>query len=209
MGRHPIIHMQCGPSRFKLSVRSMTTARPFDHEVIPRLTEFCLPPEHIDTTIQELYAAFANDNVRNELIVADLVRAIENGLAPLLRTGRTDHLKYFETALAGKVDIVFVLRGGMGKKQRRSVTEAIAAVPEARQESSWQPGATLERALTMRAWTRCSWHCRFLARARCTMAGASIDCTTRSALSGSTTMSIPNVGSNACTTTERSRCHWL
>jgi hypothetical protein len=54
-------------------------------------------------------------------------------------------LKYFETALAGKVDNVFVLRGGMGKKQRRSVTEAIAAVPKARQKSSWQPGATLER----------------------------------------------------------------
>src|SRR5271165_3682246 len=51
-----------------------------------------------------------------------------NSSLPL--TGRTDHLKYFETTLAGKVDNVFVLRGGMGKKQRRSVAEAIAAVPE-------------------------------------------------------------------------------
>jgi len=77
-----------------------------------------------------LYAALANDNVRNELIVADLVSAVEDGRAPLLLTGRTDHLKYLEAALAGKVDNVFVLRGGMGKKQRQSVTEAIAAVPE-------------------------------------------------------------------------------
>jgi len=108
----------------------MTAATPFDHEVISRLTEFCLPSEQIDTTIQELYAALANDTARNELIVADLVRAVEDGRSPLLLTGRTDHLKYFETTLAGKVDNVFVLRGGMGKRQRRSVAEAIAAVPE-------------------------------------------------------------------------------
>jgi len=39
-------------------------------------------------------------------------------------------LKYFEMALSGKVSNVFVLRGGMGKKQRRTIAEAIAAVPE-------------------------------------------------------------------------------
>jgi superfamily II DNA or RNA helicase len=129
-GHHPIVYMQCGPSRFKLNARSMTAATPFDHEVIPRLTEFCLPVGQLDTTIQDLYAALANDNVRNELIVSDLVRAVEDGRSPLLLTGRTDHLKYFEAALAGKVDHVFVLRGGMGKKQRRSVSDAIAAVPD-------------------------------------------------------------------------------
>jgi len=129
-GHHPIIYMQCGPSRFRVSALSMTAATPFDHEVVSRLTEFCLPPAQTDTTIQELYAALANDSARNELIVADLVRAVEDGRSPLLLTGRTDHLKYFETALAGKVDNVFVLRGGMGKKQRRSVSEAITAVQE-------------------------------------------------------------------------------
>jgi superfamily II DNA or RNA helicase len=155
-GHHPIIYMQCGPSRFKLSARAMTAATPFDHEVISRLTEFCLPSEQIDTTIQELYAALANDSARNELIVADLVRAVEDGRSPLLLTGRTDHLKYFETTLAGKVDNVFVLRGGMGKRQRRSVAEAIAAVPEDAPRVILATGSYIERALTMRAWTRCS-----------------------------------------------------
>jgi len=129
-GHHPIIHMQCGPIRYKLSARAMTATTPFEHEVIPRLTEFCVPPERIDTTIQELYAALAKDDIRNELIVADLVRAVGEGRSPLLLTGRTDHLKYFETALSGQVSNVFVLKGGMGKKQRRSIAEALAAVPE-------------------------------------------------------------------------------
>ena len=44
-GHHPIIYMQCSPIRFKLSARSMTAATPFEHEVVPRLTDFSLPPE--------------------------------------------------------------------------------------------------------------------------------------------------------------------
>src|SRR5712692_2636963 len=70
-GHHPIIYMQCGPIRYKLSARSMTASSPFEHEVIPRLTEFCVPPEQADTTIQELYAGLVDDTARNELIVGD------------------------------------------------------------------------------------------------------------------------------------------
>jgi superfamily II DNA or RNA helicase len=129
-GHHPIIYMQCGPIRYKLSARAMTASSPFEHEVIPRLTEFCSPPEQADTTIQELYAALVNDNTRNELIVSDLMRVVQDGCSPLVLTARTEHLAYFETALAGKVENVFVLKGGMGKKQRRLIAEAIATVPE-------------------------------------------------------------------------------
>jgi superfamily II DNA or RNA helicase len=129
-GHHPIIYMQCGPIRYKLSARSMTASSPFEHEVIPRLTEFCVPPEQADTTIQELYAGLVDDNARNELIVGDLLHAVEAGCSPLLLTARTEHLKFFETALDGRVENVFVLKGGMGKKQRRSIADALAAVPE-------------------------------------------------------------------------------
>jgi superfamily II DNA or RNA helicase len=129
-GHHPIIYMQCGPIRYKLSARSMTASSPFEHEVIPRLTDFCVPPEQADTTIQELYAGLVDDTARNELIVGDLLRAVQDGCSPLLLTARTEHLKYFKTALDGRVENVFVLKGGMGKKQRLSIAEAIAAVPE-------------------------------------------------------------------------------
>ncbi len=129
-GHHPIIYMQSGPIRFKLSARSMTSATPFEHEVVPRLTDFSWPPEQTDMTIQEVYAALVDDRVRNDLILPDLVQAAADGRSPLLLTGRTDHLKYFEAELAGKVNNVFMLKGGMGQKQRRSIAEAIAAVPE-------------------------------------------------------------------------------
>src|SRR5260370_22967780 len=64
------------------------------------------------------------------MVITDFVGGTRDGRSPLLLTGRTEHLKYFETELAGKMNNVFTLKGGMGKKQRRSIAEAIAAVPE-------------------------------------------------------------------------------
>jgi superfamily II DNA or RNA helicase len=71
-----------------------------------------------------------NDVPRNEMIANDIVRAVESGRCPLLLTGRTEHLQYFAAKLAGVAKHVFVLKGGMGKKQRRETAAALAAVPE-------------------------------------------------------------------------------
>jgi superfamily II DNA or RNA helicase len=129
-GHHPIIYMQCGPARFSMSARAMTETTPFEHRVIPRHTEFRMPPELTDFTIQDIYAALVDDGLRNEMIAADVVRALELGRSPLLLTGRTEHLKYFATKLAAVAKHVFVLKGGMGKKQRRSTAAGLASVPE-------------------------------------------------------------------------------
>ena len=64
------------------------------------------------------------------MIANDIVRAVESGRCPLLLTGRTEHLQYFAAKLAGVAKHVFVLKGGMGKKQRRETAAALAAVPE-------------------------------------------------------------------------------
>src|SRR5260370_9676554 len=119
----------------------------FEHEVIPRLTDFCLPSEQIDTAIQEVYAALFDDRARNEMIVADLLRAVRDRRSPLLLTGRTNHLKDFETALSGKVSNVFVLKGGMGKRQRRTIADAIAAFPEGQPQVILATGQYIGRGL--------------------------------------------------------------
>ena len=45
-------------------------------------------------------------------------------------TGRTDHISRLEAALAGKIRNIIVLKGGMGRKQRRVVNEILAGVPD-------------------------------------------------------------------------------
>jgi superfamily II DNA or RNA helicase len=132
-GHHPIIYMQCGPIRFNVSALKMAQATPFEHRVIPRFTEFRLTPELTDATIQDIYAAILDDHARNELIEGDLLRAVESGRSPLLLTGRTAHLKHFAAKIASSVKNVFVLKGGMGRKQRQATAQALSAVPEAEQ----------------------------------------------------------------------------
>jgi superfamily II DNA or RNA helicase len=140
-GHHPIIFMQCGPIRFNLSARTMTETTPFKHRVIPRITEFRMQSDLTDVTIQDTYAALIDDAERNEMIAADLVRSLESGRSPLLLTGRTEHLKFFAAKLEGVVKHAFVLKGGMGKKQRRAVADALASVPEGEPRASLATGS--------------------------------------------------------------------
>ncbi|MFP5205188.1 MAG: TOTE conflict system archaeo-eukaryotic primase domain-containing protein [Acidobacteriota bacterium] len=127
-GHHPIIYMQCGPVRFGMSAKAMTQSNPFEHKVIPRHTDFQMPISSGESTIQDIYATLSNDVSRNALIAGDIISAVESGRSPLLLTGRTEHLQYFATKLNGAVKHLFVLKGGMGKKQRRQIAEALAGV---------------------------------------------------------------------------------
>jgi superfamily II DNA or RNA helicase len=129
-GHHPIIFMQCGPIRFNLSARKAAESSTFEHRVIPRYTEFNFASTEGEATIQDLYAGLVTDAARNDLIAGDLIQALEAGRSPLLLTGRTDHLEQFAARLSAVTKNVFILRGGMGRKQRRTVLESLATVPE-------------------------------------------------------------------------------
>jgi superfamily II DNA or RNA helicase len=129
-GHQPIIFMQCGPIRYSLSARRAAEASAFAHAVIPRHTTFSIPDPAGETAIQDLYAAMVSDGERNEMIIRDVVEAIQCGRSPLLLSSRTDHLEYFASRLSASTPHVFVLRGGLGRKQRRAVMDAIAAVGE-------------------------------------------------------------------------------
>jgi len=129
-GHHPIILMQCGPIRFNLSNKKQAATSSIRHEVIPRFTEFAVPPEWTDIGIQDIYAALITDDQRNELIVSDILHAVEDGRVPLVLTERTDHVQLFVDKLSRRVPNVFVMKGGMGKKQRDALASQIKAVPE-------------------------------------------------------------------------------
>jgi superfamily II DNA or RNA helicase len=129
-GHHPIILMQCGPIRFNVSSKKQASASALQYEVTPRFTEFTVPPEWNDIGIQDIYTALVHDDQRSDLIVADVVGAIEEGRFPLLLTERTDHLQILLEKLTRRVPNIFVMKGGMGKKQRDALAFKIRAVPE-------------------------------------------------------------------------------
>jgi hypothetical protein len=157
-GHHPIILMQCGPIRFNVSSKKQAAASAFQYEVIPRLTEFTVPPEWNGIGIQDIYAALVNDERRTDLVVADVVGAIEDGRFPLLLTERTEHVQLLLERLVLRVPNVFVMKGGMGKKQRDALRRS-AQFRKTSNGSSSRPDVTLEKASTTPGWTRSFWLC--------------------------------------------------
>jgi superfamily II DNA or RNA helicase len=128
-GHHPIIIVQCGPIRYRVDAREQALARPFKHIVIPRPTNFRLPPSTEKPEMHELYAGLATNKARNDLIALDLIRAIKSGRSPVLLTERTSQVDDFAARLNGLVKHIVVLKGGMGAKQRRAVAKQMAAIP--------------------------------------------------------------------------------
>jgi superfamily II DNA or RNA helicase len=128
-GHHPIIHMQCGPIRFHLTAKKAAQASLLEHKVIPRFTDFALDQTENEITIQDLYTALIGNQHRNELIIRDLQCVLSAGRSPLVLTSRTEHLDSLAGQLHRSCSHVFIMRGGMGAKQRKKLTESIAAVP--------------------------------------------------------------------------------
>jgi superfamily II DNA or RNA helicase len=129
-GHQLIIFMQCGAIRYSMAARTMNEQNPFEHVVFPRSTSFAGDGLGGEPSIQDLYAGLVKDTGRNEQIVGDILAAVTDGRSPLLLTGRTEHLAYFASALAGKVQHILVLQGGMGAKQRKAAWRQLAAIPE-------------------------------------------------------------------------------
>jgi superfamily II DNA or RNA helicase len=128
-GHQPILIMQCGPIRYKGQAKKSVQNDPFEHVVLPRLTEFNLPPNK-DLTIQEIYNAMLFDQARNDLIFDDLLTALEAGRSPLLLTERTEHLELLAGKLKNFARNMIILKGGMGKKQRTAINDQLKAIPD-------------------------------------------------------------------------------
>jgi superfamily II DNA or RNA helicase len=128
-GHQPIIYMQCGPIRFHLSAKKAAESSPLEHKVFPRITDFGWSRPENETAVQDIYAALIVSQERNDLIVRDLQQALSSGRSPLVLTSRTGHLDYLAGRLGGVCPHIFILKGGMGTKQRKKLAESLAAVP--------------------------------------------------------------------------------
>jgi superfamily II DNA or RNA helicase/very-short-patch-repair endonuclease len=131
-GHHPIIFMQCGSVRHRVSARSQAAARPFEHYALVQPTSFqSIRPADPDRRIefQALYTALVEDESRNRRICDDVLEAVRNDRSPLVLTERNDHLDRLERGLIDRIRHLVVLRASLGKKQRKAIAERLATIP--------------------------------------------------------------------------------
>jgi superfamily II DNA or RNA helicase/very-short-patch-repair endonuclease len=131
-GHHPIIFMQCGPVRHHVDAKKQAAARPFDHRVIVRPTNYrAARQEQADVRFE--FHAICNgliaDEARNRMIVADIGDAVRAGRSPIVLTERNEHVERLATQLSPLVRHVIVLRGGAGRRELRATGSRLASIP--------------------------------------------------------------------------------
>ncbi len=124
-GQHPIIFMNLGEIRYKVSAKKESQKKTFLHKVISKPTDLTLPVTEQDYTIQEIFRYLWTNEERNEMIAEDILEAVGTGREILIISERTDHLVQLYELLAPKLTNLFILKGRMGKKQRSSTMARI------------------------------------------------------------------------------------
>jgi superfamily II DNA or RNA helicase len=126
-GHHPIIIMQCGPIRYRVSAKKQAAERPFDHIVYPRRTAIAKPAT--DMTYQDLCSILVSDPDRNKQIIADIAQVLADGRSPIVLTERKDHVDVIASKLIGAANHIITMYGGRTKKEREACIERLRAIP--------------------------------------------------------------------------------
>jgi len=135
-GHHPIIFMQCGPVRVKVDSKEQLEQSPFGHYVIPKFTNFRIPIDKESVfgekqfNVQQLYSELTTDEMRNQLIVNDVIKIFESGRNSLVLTERTAHVELLAKKLHEKIPGIIALTGKSGIKESKEKLKRISETPK-------------------------------------------------------------------------------
>lgn len=131
-GHQPIIFMQCGPIRFSTDVKSQIAKQSFDRFLIPRFTSYNSILED-RLSIATLYKYLSEDEIRNNLIVEDICKAVNTGRTPIILTNRTAHVSVLAEKLKATIKNVISLTGIGTAKEKREAMQRLQTIPDSEQ----------------------------------------------------------------------------
>jgi superfamily II DNA or RNA helicase len=126
-GHQPIIFMQAGPIRH---VAKAAGQQEFEQRVVKR-SLYHAPPleitqEEARPHIADVYRWLMTHEARNQQIVEDVLVSLSEQRNPILLTERREHAELLGELLGQQGVTYELLRGGMGVKARKAVTERLA-----------------------------------------------------------------------------------
>ena len=131
-GHQPIIFMQCGPIRFSTDVKCQIAKQSFDRFLIPRFTSYNSILED-RLSIATLYKYLSEDEIRNNLIVEDICKAVNTGRTPIILTNRTAHVSVLAEKLKATIKNVISLTGIGTTKEKREAMQRLQTIPDSEQ----------------------------------------------------------------------------
>mgnify|MGYP000190906561 CR=1 FL=1 len=127
-GHQPIITMQCGPVRYKITSQKNSTESLLRYRFITRITNFFCPWADEDK-IHNLWPQLIADQERNQMIFDDILNALEEKRSPIILTERKEHLETLKQKLQDFVKNIIVLHGGMKTTVRKEMIAKLAEIP--------------------------------------------------------------------------------
>ena len=131
-GHHPILHMYLGLIRYHVDAKQQALKRPFSHIMLPRFTgaRFKIDADSRTPAIGQYYDQMLRDDLRNDLIVQDVLECSKDGRHCLILSERTDHVRRLTELLRARGKTVHMLLGGQTGAKMKDQLQALKDAPE-------------------------------------------------------------------------------
>lgn len=119
-GLEKINYMLLGDIRYRYTAKDRAKEQGIEHLVYPRFTRVAYPRSQ-DMHINDVYMMIKDNEVRNEQIVADVKKCIDNGRTPVVLTRYKEHASLLSERLQAYADKFFLLSGDKSKKELQEI----------------------------------------------------------------------------------------
>lgn len=128
-GLQPIIFMQCGPIRFSSDAKAQLMKQSFQRYLVPRFTSY-RPITDDKLSFPALSQSLAESEMRNALIIEDVLHAIAAGRTPIILTSRTSHVETLAKLLNPQIANIIQLTGEGTVKNKREALQRLHNIPQ-------------------------------------------------------------------------------
>lgn len=128
-GLQPIIFMQCGPIRFFADAKAQIQKQSFQRYLVPRFTSY-RPVTDDKQSFTALSQSLAESEIRNNLIIEDVLNVVAAGRTPIILTARTSHVELLAEMLKQLVANIIQLTGEGTAKNKRETLQKLQDIPK-------------------------------------------------------------------------------
>ena len=128
-GLQPIIFMQCGPIRFFADAKAQIQKQSFQRYLVPRFTSY-RPVTDDKQSFTALSQSLAESEIRNNLIIEDVLNVVAAGRTPIILTARTSHVELLAEMLKQHIINIIQLTGEGSAKNKRETLQKLQDIPK-------------------------------------------------------------------------------
>ena len=128
-GLQPIIFMQCGLIRFFADAKAQIQKQSFQRYLVPRFTSY-RPVTDDKQSFTALSQSLAESEIRNNLIIEDVLNVVAAGRTPIILTARTSHVELLAEMLKQHVANIIQLTGEGTAKNKRETLQKLQDIPK-------------------------------------------------------------------------------